>query len=315
MIDTLEALARRTLASQGFRSLYYDTSVCNMHFLDGAGKGSMAPMILLHGIASSAIGYSQLMVPLKRYVKSVIAVDSPGHGWSSVPYKTLDPEVIFQGVLELLDRIITEPVFLYGNSLGGGLTLRYALERPENVKGIILSSPAGAPLSTDEFTTLRTIFNVRTQEDAGRFLDLLYHEPPRFRRLIERFILRLIARPHIQGFFDNYNPEDEDDFAFTPKDLAQLKMPIMFLWGQSERLLPLSCYSYFKEHLPSHAKIERPPGWGHSPHMEHPKDIVERLRFFMLEVERQHTFGVSEGQSSKFGAEPLQPSNMGEKRP
>lgn len=315
MIDTMEALARRTLAAQGFRSLYYDTSVCNIHFLDGAGVGSLPPVVLLHGIASSAIGYSQLMIPLKRYSKQVIAVDSPGHGWSSVPYQTLCPETIFQGILELLDRIITEPVILYGNSLGGGLTVRYAMERPENVKGIVLSSPAGAPLNREEFDHIRSTFNIRGMEEAGRFLDLLYHEPPKFRRLIERFILKLISRPHIQGFFDSFDPDSDEDLSFTPEDLGSLSMPIQFWWGESERLLPLSCYEYYKEHLPSHAHIERPARWGHSPHMEHPKDIVQRIRNFALEVEREHVFGNSEGHTSKFGASALQPSENPENRP
>jgi kynureninase len=43
--------------------------------------------------------------------------------------------------------VITDPDLCYldGNSLGGFVATRYALARPERVRGLVLLSPAGAP--------------------------------------------------------------------------------------------------------------------------------------------------------------------------
>jgi pimeloyl-ACP methyl ester carboxylesterase len=54
-------------------------------------------------------------------------------------------------------------------------------------------------------------------------------------------------------------------------------MPILLLWGQSERLLPRSSLAYFRHHLPRHAVIEEPVGFGHCPHLDDAARLAERL--------------------------------------
>jgi pimeloyl-ACP methyl ester carboxylesterase len=65
-----------------------------------------------------------------------------------------------------------------------------------------------------------------------------------------------------------------------PESLSALEMPILLLWGQSERLLPPSALAYFRRHLPPHAIIEEPAGFGHSPHVDDPVRLGERLLAF-----------------------------------
>ena len=63
----------------------------------------------------------------------------------------------------------------------------------------------------------------------------------------------------------------------TPNSLGALAMPILLLWGQSERLLPPSSLAYFRRHLPGHAVIEEPAGFGHCPHFDDPARLAARL--------------------------------------
>ena len=62
--------------------------------------------------------------------------------------------------------------------------------------------------------------------------------------------------------------------------LAALAMPILLLWGQSERLLPKSSLAYLRRHLPGHAIIEEPAGFGHCPHIDDPARLAARLVAF-----------------------------------
>ena len=63
----------------------------------------------------------------------------------------------------------------------------------------------------------------------------------------------------------------------APESLGALAMPILLLWGQSERLLPASSLAYLRRHLPGHAIIEEPAGFGHCPHFDDPARLATRL--------------------------------------
>jgi pimeloyl-ACP methyl ester carboxylesterase len=75
-----------------------------------------------------------------------------------------------------------------------------------------------------------------------------------------------------------------NDDAPTPEELAALKMPILLLWGKSERLFPNRHFEYFTENLPKHAILERPESFGHCPHLDAPKRLAERIVTFARTV-------------------------------
>jgi pimeloyl-ACP methyl ester carboxylesterase len=58
------------------------------------------------------------------------------------------------------------------------------------------------------------------------------------------------------------------------------------LWGRSEKLLPASALSYFRAHLPKHAIIEEPHGFGHTPQFEEPGRLAERILSFVRDVSK-----------------------------
>jgi pimeloyl-ACP methyl ester carboxylesterase len=78
----------------------------------------------------------------------VIAYDRRGYGGSEVgelDFRHLDD------LLEVVDRLATGPVFLVGNSMGGGLAVDFALTYPDRVSGLLLIAPfvSGTPEPTD----------------------------------------------------------------------------------------------------------------------------------------------------------------------
>jgi pimeloyl-ACP methyl ester carboxylesterase len=78
----------------------------------------------------------------------VIAYDRRGYGGSEVgelDFRHLDD------LLEVVDQLATGPVFLVGNSMGGGLAVDFALTHPDRVSGLLLLAPfvSGTPEPTD----------------------------------------------------------------------------------------------------------------------------------------------------------------------
>ena len=71
---------------------------------------------------------------------------------------------------------------------------------------------------------------------------------------------------------------------FTPGQLQALKMPVLLLWGGAERILPETHLEFFRQQLPAHTRIERPPGWGHSAFLDDHRGFAQRLVRFAREL-------------------------------
>jgi pimeloyl-ACP methyl ester carboxylesterase len=284
MFSLMEKIAYWSLRLSGTRSVYHHTSVGRVHAYDKPCSGKLPPFVFLHGLASSALGYANLSAMLCKHSRRIISVDLPGHGRSAYPVGTFSPETIFKGVCETLDDMLPEPVFLFGNSLGGALALRYAIQNPQQIRGLILASPAGAPMTLDEFRNLRQLFALTSPQEAASFLDLLYFQPPWYRKIVELWLLRLISRPHIQSFIEYFAEQsNRSQYFFSPTELQNLKCPILLMWGGSEQLLPQSGLEFFRTNLPKHTIIECPEHFAHSPQIEFPKQVAQRIKLFAEE--------------------------------
>ncbi len=105
--------------------LYYET----------AGEG--APLLLLHGLGSSA-GDWALQVPIFAERYHVIAVDLRGHG--RTPYGPLrySVEQLAEDVTALLAHLGQPPAHVVGLSLGGAAALSLAALHPGCVRSLVL---------------------------------------------------------------------------------------------------------------------------------------------------------------------------------
>ena len=194
-------------------------------------------------------------------------------------------ELLFQTLSSQLLGISAKPFALYGSSLGGGLCLRFAIEHPEMVSRLALTSPAGAPLTGSDMKRLRRLFSVDTKKGTKALVRTLFHRPPWYGSLLARELRRAMARPVVREILHQL----EDIPTLKDLDVHRLEMPILLMWGQSETLLPRHCLEWFCEHLPKHAYIEQPFGYGHSPHLEVPEDLCARLIHFFCDVRNSGT--------------------------
>lgn len=109
-------------------------------FYDITGKGR--PLVLIHGVWASHEWWRWLVPALAR-TYYVISPDVRGHGQSS-PLKSAYTVTGFAKDLDLLLRSIGIPeVVLVGWSMGGIISLEYALNYPSKVKALILIATRG----------------------------------------------------------------------------------------------------------------------------------------------------------------------------
>ena len=280
LLPIAERLGRRALRMRGVESRMVPTSVASMHLYDAPGTGALPTIVILHGISSAATPYGQVILALRKAARRVIAPEYPGHGFSARPTEPLTTDRLTAAVTELLDRELDEPAIVFGNSLGGGVALTYALERPARVRGLVLSSPAGARMDDAEWKTLLGTFRMDSTAEARSFLTRLYHAPPWWTPLIARDIRALFSREVITQLTASVRPEH----GFTAERLASLAMPVLLLWGKSDKIMPRSNLEYFRQNLPAHATVEEPHDFGHCPYLDQPAKLTARILEFAREV-------------------------------
>lgn len=115
-----------------------------IHYHDA---GSGAPVILLHGGGPGANGWSNYSRNIEALAKGfrLLVVDMPGYGKSSKVDMLSDPYGLrAKALLGFIDALGLDKPHLIGNSLGGAVALRMALEAPAKIGKVILMGPGGA---------------------------------------------------------------------------------------------------------------------------------------------------------------------------
>jgi pimeloyl-ACP methyl ester carboxylesterase len=285
VVPLVERLTRRALTSRGVISRFVKTAVAEHHVYDAPGtatlgKDALPTIVLLHGISSSAAVFAPTLGRLRKHARRVIAIEAPGHGLSGQSSVPLSPEVLFETTAEVIRRELTEPAVICGNSLGGAIAVNLGLRHPDMVRGLFLTSPAGARMDAEAFRGLLEVFDFRSNRDAREFMHRLYHRPPWFAPLLAPELRSMFKRPAVRDLLASADV----DKLFSAADLGSLKMPVHLLWGKSDRLLPRENFEFYRSSLPGHAVIEEMDDTGHCPHLDDPAGYAARIVRFVREV-------------------------------
>lgn len=265
------------LRLRGYRSLRVARAHGGLHVLAAHGRGDLPPVLLLHGLSSCAADFAPLFWYLRPRVRRVLALDVPGHGLSPPLPGSMHPLRVAAATFDALDELIDEPMILVGNSMGGLGALRYSLARPERVAGLVLISPGGAPMEEGELRALFTPFVTAEHRDVADFMGRVLARPrPWTLPVLAWGARQRMTRPAIRQMVAGFDPVD----FLRADEVAALRVRTLFIWGEHERLLPEHNLDFFQRALPPCARLLRPPGLGHAPHIEDPRRVAELVLEF-----------------------------------
>ena len=106
-----------------------------MRYLDWGGDG--APVLALHGLASSAHWYD-IVAPLLRDRFRIIAPDQRGHGQTTQASDGYGWRSVASDAVGLLDMLDIEKAVVFGHSWGGNVAVGLAAHYPERVSALVM---------------------------------------------------------------------------------------------------------------------------------------------------------------------------------
>jgi pimeloyl-ACP methyl ester carboxylesterase len=261
--------------------------------------GSGPPVVLVHGITSSADTWTEAMRGLARE-HTVIAPDLLGHGASAKPRGDYSLGANASGVRDLLAALGHDRVTIAGHSLGGGVAMQFAYQFPERTQRLVLVSSGGLGREVN------LLLRAAALPGAELVLPLLV--PSWLSRAVdgagwagERLGLR--ARPDVaevvRGFLSLNDAEARAAFLHTLRAVIDTggqrvsghdrlylasNLPTLVVWGERDPIIPVAHAHAAQEAMPG-SRLEIFAASGHFPHMDESVRFVEVLRDFLATTE------------------------------
>ncbi len=120
------------------------------------GPADGAPVVILHGLAGSAREFVQTALALPEF--RTVLIDLRGHGRSTTRPGDLSREAFVADVVRVVESVVSAPVTLIGQSLGGHTAMLVAAARPDLVSRLVLLESGARGGGGDEHELLGEYF-------------------------------------------------------------------------------------------------------------------------------------------------------------
>ncbi|ODN72551.1 alpha/beta fold hydrolase [Methylobrevis pamukkalensis] len=229
------------------------------------------PVVLLHGFAGSAQGWTNLQIALERR-RASIAFDLPGHGRALAVRPIGHAGVSAAAVLASLDGLGLPRVHLVGHSMGGATAMIIALKAPDRLASLTLLAPGGFGTEIDT-GLLRAYARATSAEEVAPLAARFFGPEARLPRRMAEEIAREHAEPgRVEALATIAEAIlGEDTQKTLPREaLATMPFPVKVIWGLEDRVLP----PHQADGLPGTVALHRFPAIGHMPHLELPREVA-----------------------------------------
>ena len=231
----------KTTAQYGLRD---DTSVCYVEL----NPSSKTTLVFLHGLGSYLKFWRYQLDDFAAKGYRVVAIDMIGYGKSdkpgSFPYST---EAMANVVHEVLKALSVEDPVLVGHSMGGQVALSYAIRYPTDLKGLVLTAPAGFEKFSDKekawFNSVFSTALIKGSSEQVIWRSIRRNNFFRWKSDYE-WLIEERVRTAKTADFDRYayaNVKSVQGLAnndFVRNNLDKVSVPTLIIHGDKDRLIP-----------------------------------------------------------------------------
>ena len=233
--------------------------------------GSGRPLLLLHGGAGpqSVAGFAQLLAADGNC--RVLAPTHPGFGGTPRPEFMNSIATLASLYQMLLEDLDVEGATVIGNSVGGWIGAELALRGTPRVERLVLIDAVGVEVAGHPVADVSGLSLPEIQA-------LSFHDPAPFR-------VDPAAMPEAQRAIVTSNGEALAAYTKTPEmadpglrqRLADIAIPTLVLWGESDRIVDVEYGRAYAGAIPG-ARFAVLPSTGHMPQLETPALVVDAVR-------------------------------------
>lgn len=278
---TRNELERRYLNSPAD---YVEVAGLRLHLRDSGPKDGPAA-IFLHGFGSSLHTWEAWATALAADNR-VIRLDLPGFGLTGAdPTGDYTDARSIEVLIALMDKLGIARAAVVGNSMGGRIAWTFAARHPERVSKLVLISPDGFESAGLEYGK---------KPSVPSFLKLMQYALPK--SMLRSNLKPAYADPHAmtEALVDRYYDmmlapgvrgaviaRMEQTVLEKPEPLlAGIQAPTLLLWGEQDRLIPISNAEGYLKAIPK-VRLVRLPSVGHLPQEEAPEASLAPLKAFL----------------------------------
>lgn len=240
--------------------------------------GSGSPVVFLHGL-----------VGLNEHWHDVVLRASARTRCTLLQLPLLDlrgDDCSIAGVTELTTRFLEQhfrgaakaPVIV-GNSFGGHVALRVALERPDLTRGLVLAGSSGLI----EKSMVREVQIRPSREWLSEKIGELFFDRSKMREAdLDRAYAELSQRGGARAMIKLSRSARRNHLG---KKIGNITVPTLLIWGRQDIVTPPEAAEQFKELIPG-SRIVWFDRCGHAPMMECPDPFADALMDFVDELDR-----------------------------
>ena len=259
-----------------------------IHYRD-LGPRDAPALLLLHGSNSSLHTWDRMAELLSEQYR-IISFDQHGHGLTG-PHANDDysASAKINAASRVLDAVGVKSAVWVGSSMGGWLSWRAALAVPDRVQGIVLISASGAQGGEKQGLHLATrllktwqrqqlVPQITPKAIVRKSIEVNFVDDSKVTdAMVIRYweLIRYPGNRRAASFRANTNREPE-----MWNHIGQIRVPALILWGEQDKVTPLSYASEFHQALPNSSVITYTQA-GHLPNEELPDQLAADIRTWL----------------------------------
>lgn len=274
---------------------YLDVNGWRTRYARAGNQGDA--LVLLHGLGSALEVWSLNLAPLGETFR-VFAPDILYFGKSAKPKHAPTYADFTRFVVAFLDALGIARATLVGNSMGGAIATRTAIDAPERVAGLVLVDPAGFGRELVWWLRLRTLLDLRPRgKPSPRMLRMglrqVFYNPDCVPPDLIEAMTALNDEPDL---FESYRRVlragvnlrgVRDELLSAIRDAAhQVRAPTLLVWGKQDRVVSIQQLHVAQQKIP-HAQTVVFDACGHAPQIEHAAAFNALVRDFVLTTVRK----------------------------
>jgi len=274
-------LESRYLASPGDMR---DVAGVRLHVRDTGPRDAPA-VVLIHGFGSSLHTWETWARGLSAGFR-VIRFDLPGSGLSGTdPSGDYTDRRSVQVLVALMDDLGVRRASLIGNSIGGRIAWKFAVQQPDRIDRLVLVSPDGFASSGFSYGVkpeipmlVRMMRYVLPKTLVRLNLAPAYGDPA---RLTDEHVNRYYDLMLAPGIRDALIARMEQTVLEDPEPLLRrIGAPTLLVWGEKDGMIPFSNSADYMRLVPD-ITLAALPGLGHVPQEEDPVRSLEPVVAFL----------------------------------